>query len=160
MDPALLLLVAGLFALLALPFVSIGLVISGRAHARAERKLRASETQVDTLNAELRRSRPRKRSEMPPGTIPVEMALAVHEEWRKAGYHMLGDTRVVLRLLSIAHRVMAEFRPSSLAPAMFNDGDRCPPAMVDCQAGSGCTFPDCECEAIPPPPPANTEAKS
>lgn len=97
----------------------------------------------------------RRPEDLPPGTISLELALAVHEEWRKAGYHMLGDTRVVLRLLSIAHRVMCIHQAASLAPALYNDGDRSPPAKVACVAEGkrGCTWPDCHCEAIPDTPP-------
>lgn len=155
MEPAMLLIFAGLAAMIALPLVAAVLAVT---------MIRLHRTEIERNNlaalvkAPVLQFKPvRRPDQWPAGTIPVELALAVHEEWRKAGYHMLGDTRVVLRLLSIAHRVMCQHQLSSLAPATYNDGDRTAPAKVQCVAEGKrtCTWPDCHCEAIPDPlPPA------
>lgn len=134
-----------------LVIVSLALAHATHQAARAERDLAGARNRIAILERLLRLGR--KPGDYPPGTIPVELALAVHEEWRKAGYHMVGDTRVVLRLLSIAHRVMCQHTPHSLAPALYNDGDRSAPARVACQAhhAAACRYPACGCVHVDDP---------
>lgn len=119
----------------------------------------ASKPRSGLLTVEDERARMRLRGpdKFPPGTVPVELARQVRERWRALGYD--GSEARVLRLVSAAHRVMCEFEPSEEL-VHYNDGDRAVPAQVACVAEGTrrrCTFPDCECEAIPPPAPPTDE---
>lgn len=150
---------AGLFAMVALPFVALGLVITTRQLIRITNERDGwKEMAINNANriamlegwhagAKMRR-RP---EDYPPGTVPIELAEELRDEWEKAGFHV--SKTKCLRMVSIAHRCMCEHQPGSHAPTYYNDGDRSAPAGVSCQGLGGCHWPDCSCEAVAEPPP-------
>lgn len=155
MDPAILLIMAGIFAMIALPFVAFGLAFTTRQLiaaqgyvAKLQREVANREAALDMIS----RMRAGDRFNLHPGTVSVSLVLTIRESWRAAGFDVAKEK--ALRLVSIAHRVMCEMPPPVDAGDLFNDGDRSAPAKVACNADDkdGCTFPDCQCEAVPEPP--------
>lgn len=156
MDPVILLITAGLLALLALPLVATGLFISVRHSSRLQFRLVNAERVTDLAVAELRdclkRHRP-VRGQMPPGTVTIDLAEQVRQVWSAAGYDH--NEMAALRMVSIAHRIIATSPMTATdADGTFNAADSSPPARTNCQSGPlGCTYPDCPCETLPEPPP-------
>lgn len=135
-----------LIAMLLAGFIAVT-VQRDRARRQLAELREASGPRLMTMSEARARMSP---EDYPPGTIPADLAAAIREAWRAEGY--LTDERTAARLASITHRVIVTHVPGDRP--VFNDGDRMPPARVNCQGGAWrCTFPDCGCVAVDPPPP-------